>query len=159
MFFKVYDVYAVDWLQNYMFLSWGAIGLIVNVLWIKNNFPTIKTRWKDERYYVSKLSILCFVLLNVMIPSALHSINECFGLTESTTVYGNLTSIEMKKPRKGAKFPLGHFYVNEKGYVGSFSKNVTGYKNTSFLRIRLIIKKGVLGWEWLHHESIVEGKP
>ena len=150
MFCKVYESYALDWLKNHMLLSWGLIGLIANGLWIKNNVSTIKKRWDDDRYYVSKHSIIFFVLFNLTIPAALCAINERIGVPESTTVYGKLVDVKIHKGRRGSKsYPKGTFYINEKGYNGFVFKSIAGYEDVSSLHIKIVVKKGFLGWEWL----------
>lgn len=157
MFLKVDEIYTVNWLQNYMLLSWGAIGLALNGLWIKLNFSIIKKRWIDGRYYVGKLSILTFFLLNLMLPAALHSINERFGVTETTTVYGKLVDVKMRKKKKSSKFyPEGTFHIDEQGYNGFVYKSVSGYKDVSSLLMKVVVKKGFFGWEWLDEQAIVE---
>lgn len=157
MFLYIYEIYNVGWLQNHMLLSNGIIAGIFNGWWIKYNFSTIKKYLQDYRCYIRKLSILPFFLLNIMLPASMHLINEHFGVTESTIVYGELTDVrEIKKRRRRGAYTQGTFYIDTNVHKGFVYKSVSGYKDMYSLVIRVVVKKGFFGWEWVQDQAIVE---
>lgn len=150
--------YTTSFLRNHMILT-SIMGMFfLNTIWIIKNFNSFFIFRKQNHYkYTIRLSsIFCIVIINIFPLVMLHAVNTLLDDSECIIIHGNLESIRKRKMNESDNYKwVGSFYVNEKGYTG-YMEHELSHGDYKLAKIKLCVRKGFLGWEWISSKSVIE---